>query len=169
MTMQVDLFGKLMQEPEVIRTLCMHNPYCTAMLYDKEETRWVRKGRVPGFRLGKYILYSSKGGILISTIYEWSGWHAHSMMATIGDDPIRDKNGCAIVMADLVNIRLMTKEDEAKGYVTFHGEKEFDGVVKVQWILEFRNRKRIEPFEWKWGKQGPGIFPEEFHHLIQVV
>ena len=52
-----DLFG---ENNEVIRTLGFYQPYCTAMLHGKVETRWIIEGRTPPMPLGKYLLYSTK-------------------------------------------------------------------------------------------------------------
>lgn len=133
------------------------------MLYGKLETRWVRKDKKPPFPLGKYLMYSTKSSCAPSTLYQWCGPEtALKIELLLSKEITRTFNGMAIAYGDLVNVRLMTKEDEDRAFVKFIGEQQVTDksgtYTRVQWILEFENVERIEqPYHFTEGKQGVGI------------
>lgn len=160
--MDTDLFGET--ESEVIRTLGFYQPFCSLMEFGKVETRWVRKGKKPPFPFGKYLFYSTIRMCENSELFEWCG---AELMLSIGRTVIltqeRLLNKAALSIGTLVTVRLMTKADEEKAFVKFIGErtviKKGVEVVECQWCLVFINVQIIEPFEWKFGKQGVGFVP----------
>lgn len=145
-----------------IRTLGFYQPFCSLMLYGKLETRWVRKGRKPPFATGEYLFYSTKKSAG-DKVFDWCTVANMEAMSILKDEPTRLLNGYAIATSTLKEYRLMKPEDEEKAFVKFIGErtvkdKHGNDVVQVQIILEFENVIRIEPFEFKEGKQGVGKF-----------
>lgn len=134
------------------------------MLHGKKETRWVRKGFKPPFPLGEYLFYSTKKKCDNSTLFQWCGPELIlSITETLSGDITRFMNGTAIGTGTLVNVRLMTKEDESTAFVKFIGEKvmlnkEGIEVTYMQWVLEFEIVTAIEPFPFAQGKQGIGKF-----------
>lgn len=153
-----------MQTLREVRTLGFYQPFCSLMLHGKKETRWVREGKKPPFPLGEYLFYSTKNPCANQTLFQWCGPEIMlSISETLSGDITRFMNGIALAVGELVNLRLMTKEDEAAAFVKFVGKrtvKDKDGndVVQVQWILEFQNITTINPFKFKEGKQGVGKF-----------
>lgn len=143
-----------------IRTLGFYQPFCSLMFHGKKETRWVRKGRKPPFPLGKYLFYSTKKKC--ESLQEWCGQDIMNVIrVTLDEDDTMYYNGYALGYGELVNIRPMTKEDEPLAFVLFQGEQwrtDKNGTkhIYVQWILEFENVERIEPYVFTEGKQGVG-------------
>ena len=160
----------------IIRTLGFYQPFGTLMLppYNKIETRWVREGKKPPFPAGKYLFYTTQKPCDSDTLLSWAG---KAIVDTISnlfcDEPTKLLFGYAIGIADLVNVRLLTPEDQDKAFVQFVGRKteviDEKEVVKVQWALVCENVQRIEPFEWKFGKQGVGLVPESEISKIRIV
>ncbi len=156
--------------PEEIRTLGFYQPFCSLMFHGKKETRWVRKGRKPPFPLGEYLLYSTKKPCDNSTLLKWCGPEIMlSITHELVGDVTRLLNGTAIGIANLTNVRLMTKEDEPLAFVKFIGEKtekdkKGNDVTKVQWILEFENAQLFIPFKFEYGKQGVGKYNFNSEH-----
>lgn len=165
-----ELFGNMIPtEVPVIRTLGFYQPFCSLMFHGKIETRIVMLGRKPPFPLGKYLFYSTKEP---STDEQLTRWCSFETLLSMGDALSEDEtfmlNGYALGTGELVNIRLMTEADEDKCFVAYKGvmdftDKEGRGYQAVQWCLEFKNVKRIEPFEFK-GKQGVGFLP----HSVEI-
>lgn len=157
-----------------IRTLGFYQPFCTLMLYGKIETRWVRKGRIPPFPKGKYLLYTTKKPAG-DKIYDWCSVPTIMSIDETCKHENKSLNGYALCIGELVEIYPMKKEDEPLAFVNFVGQKtEFYGkegkpIVKVQWCLRFENIERIEPFVFLYGKQGVGIFPEIEHYKIKIL
>lgn len=166
----MDLFGQ--QEKEIIRTLGFYQPYGTLMLLGKIETRWVRKGKRPPFPLGRYLFYTTKKRCDSFTIKEWSNKCFTAIQELTYNEPTNKLNGYAIAIGELKQVRPLDPND-AMSFVDFIGEKEEekDGetIVKVQWALVFENVKRIEPFEFKMGKQGVGILERSERLKIKTI
>jgi hypothetical protein len=156
----------------MIRTLGFYQPFCSLMLYGKLETRWIRVGKKPPFPLGKYLLYSTKKRCSPEDLFNWCGtkisFHIKSRLLTERTDVL---DGYALAIGDLIKVRPMVKEDEERAFVLFKGEiprvvpKGEKVFYYVQWILEFENVQRIEPFRFK-GKQGVGIYKGEYKIAI---
>lgn len=168
MKRQMDLFGS--EQIEVIRTLGFYEPFGSLMLHGKIETRWVREGRRPPFPLGKYLLYTTKNPVSSIDLFEWCGVEIRCLIQnTMLSTPYI--NGSALAIGELVDIRLLTPEDEERAFVKYVGRKTFiingKQVPKIQWALVFKNVKRIEPFKWEYGKQGTGFVPEKVIPLIK--
>lgn len=148
------------------RTLGFYQPFCTLMLHGKLETRWVRKGRKPPFPLSEYRLYSTQKRCSQADLFDWCGPEImENITTTISKDETRKLDGCGICDGTLFRVREMTKEDEAKAFVKFVGEKTVinkkgEHIVYTQWILEFENVVAITPYQFKEGKQGVGKLTE---------
>lgn len=151
----------------MVRTLGYYQPFCSLMAHGKDETRWVRKGKKPPFPLGTYLHYSTKLRCTNSQLFEWSGPELMlSITQTLEGDVTRFMNGYALSMGDLVELRPMVKEDEAKAFVKFVGERTYTDnkgimITKVQWILRFENVRAIQPIRFFQGKQGVGKLTDE--------
>lgn len=164
-----------MNTKEKIRTLGFYQPFGSLMFHGKIETRWIRKGKKPPFPLGKYVLYTTKKDCSLDQLIEWSGPETINRIDDIlYSDDHKDLNGVALGVADLVEVRLLTIEDEAKSFVKFVGEKTevLNGVevTKVQWALIFKNVKRLaSPVFWNYGKQGVGFLPEWYYNIINFI
>lgn len=153
-----DLFGNINEE---IRTLGFYQPFCSLMEHHKVETRWVKAGKKPPFILGKYLLYTTKepAGEKINT---WCGEEDLALIKKLFNDGSTLLNGYALLTGELYKVCPLTPEDLS--YIKYYGTKIFidqDGkeVLKMQWALHFKNVQRIQPFEWKFGKQGTGFVP----------
>jgi len=160
-----DLFGN----NEKIRTIGLYQPFCTAMLHGKVETRWIRKGKKPPFPLGQYVFYSTQKPCTEQNLNDWCGTgdiQEHLMNAVKFDASV-NANGYAIATGRLVNIAPMQIDQEFDCYVKFTGEKkrkDKNGVMQtyVQTCLYFVDVKPIAPIiKWKHGKQGVGFVPAE--------
>lgn len=172
------LFGDLVfveKKKEPIRTLGFYEPFGSLMLKGKIETRWVDVTRKPPFPLGKYVFYTTKKPCSNPQLFEWSGAELMATIINLLKDGTRHKNGYAIAVGELVELYPMAKVDEGKGFVLWAGLKLFvnpvtkKATMKKQWCLKFDNVKAIEPFEFKFGKQGVGILHESEHHKIKVL
>lgn len=154
-----------------IRTLGFYQPFGSLMLHGKIETRWVRKGKKPPFPLGKYIFYTTQKACDTFTLFQWCGAEIIlSITNTLQNDSTKDLKEVALGIGELIEVRPLTKEDEAMAFVKFLGEKtEFIDdveITKVQWALIFKNVQPFEPFEWKYGKQGVGFLPDELYGKV---
>lgn len=158
----MDLFGN--NANEVIRTIGFYQPFCTAMLHGKIETRWVRKGRKPSMPLGKYLMYSTKKRCSNADLFNWCGTIiTHQLYDVINNDDTKQYDGYALCTGTLVKVELLTPEHNPT-FIKFVGEKTetIDGeqITKIQWALIFENVTPIEPFVWLHGKQGVGFVPD---------
>lgn len=156
---------------ETIRTLGFFQPFGDLMLEGKTETRWVRENRKPPFPLGKYLFYSTKVPCSNVDLFQWCGPEImHDINNAISKNP-PPLNGYAIGIGELTEVKLLTA-DVQKTFVKFVGRKteiiKGKEVTKVQWGLHFKNVQRIEPFEWKFGKQGVGLVPESELGKIKI-
>lgn len=171
----MNLFGE--HKPEIIRTLGLYQPFASLMRppYYKKETRWVRKGKQPPFPKGRYLLYSTQKQCKREDLFEWCG---PALLLVIKDtlinEPTKDLNGYALAIADLKEPHPMRSSDEWRSFVKYRGEQErtdrFNRKwIYIQWCLPFVNVSRIEPFEFKFGKQGVGILPPSEHSKIKII
>lgn len=156
-----------------IRMLAMYQPFCSLMLHGKVETRIVRLGKKPPYPKGRYVLYTTKKKATAQEISDWCGGHQAKRIIEVleGDDTVTSR-GQALVVGDLVAVRIMTEVDEdvcfvqCKGIMDFVDKKgkEYQG---QQWCLVFNNIQKIaEPFEVS-GKQGVGFLPEEYYSKLK--
>lgn len=145
-----------------------YQPFCSLMFHGKIETRWVRKGKKPPFPLGRYFFYSTKKACENPTLFQWCGPDIMlSITQTLEGDITRFFNGSGLGFGDLVEVRLLTKEDEPKAFVKFKGErvvqdKNFEIKTYVQWALIFENLERVTPFTFDHGKQGVGFLKQPY-------
>jgi hypothetical protein len=172
--MYIDLFGKICDKEEVIRTLGFYQPFASLMLPpgNKIETRWVIKHRRPPFPLGKYLFYSTKKSCDHETLLEWCGSEAvvKNIHRILQENPTHyPLNGYAIGVGILDEVRLMNESDEEMAYVEWRGDRKVKGVTRVQWVLKFKGVKPINPFVWKHGSQGAGIMPKELIKKIELI
>lgn len=155
----MDLFGTDIKIK--IRTLGYYQPFGSLMLHGKVETRWVKIGKKPTFPVGEYVFYTTKIAVNGLRLMDWCGSEIiDTIVEQLRGEETTQLNGYAIAKGELVNIRHMVKEDEAKAFVKFKGIQYFDGVPKRQWCLEFKNVSKITPFKYDYGKQGVGILPQ---------
>lgn len=170
-----------------IRTLAFYQPFASLMLHGKKETRWVKKGKKPPFPKGIYLFYTTKNQCTPKLLQEWSGDEIYKVIIdTISNDPSLELNGYAIGIGELVDVRLMEKSDESKAFVIFKGERKVEKFIKVknqkklvivtqsQWLLTFKNIRRIHPFSFRYkgqslAKQGVGILPKKMHPNIIII
>ncbi len=169
-------------EKEIIRTIGFYQPYCSLMLHGKVETRWVRAGKKPPFPLGKYVGYSTKQPATEEQIISWCNEYlrlADHMINVLALDATKTLNGYAIWHGQLVKLeRANDTTDPNKTFVAGpHTEirivKDKEGKEKEveyhRWLLFFDDVKSIRPFEFKYGKQGVGIYPDSELDKIEVI
>lgn len=125
--------------------LSWKQPYAELMLHDKIETRsWSTKYR------GLVLICASKIPYNHDQVYNISGeTQSKRVYECIGKiDPIlylkQNRSGQAIAIAELVDCRPMTKDDEDKCFVEYR-----EGL----YCHVYKNVREIEPFDWK-GTQG---------------
>lgn len=167
-----DLFGNIFSENEIIRTLGFYQPFCSLMIHGKIETRWVTDGRKPPFPLGKYLLYSTKASCSNATLFQWCGPELMLHITnTLKEDNTQTIYESALAIGKLKSISPYKKAQEMEGFVLYKGLKYFDGITipKFQWGLHFENVQAIEPFKWKYGKQGVGFVPDSELSKIKLL
>lgn len=168
----MNIFG---QYDNVIRTIGFYQPFCSLMLHGKVETRWVRKGRFAAFPLGAYIGYGTKIGCSIEKLKNWCGDEIYGLVTeTLCDDNSQHIHGQALWIGNLIKIGTMYQWQEKECFVKHKGiiqRRNKKGEIHdyYQNCLYFENVQAIEPFEFKYGKQGVGIFPSEEKHLIKII
>lgn len=157
---------------EKIRTLGFYQPYGSLMLHGKVETRWVKTGKKPPFPLGKYLFYTTQKKATKEQLLEWSGnIITEKIKSTLQNEETVGYNQYAIGIGELFKVEPLTINDE--GFVLLQKEKVElkDGlrIHKTQWALHFENVQRIDPFLWKYGKQGVGFVPETEIIKIKII
>lgn len=167
-----------MSEENKIRTLGFYQPFGSLMLHGKIETRWIQDGKKPPFPTGKYLFYTTKTPCGNVDLFDWCGVRLlNSINETLKDEPTRNLNGYAIALGDLDETYWMRGQDEGQSFVKFvhrktvarKKEAETLAVKYLQWCLLFKNIQRIDPFEWKFGKQGVGFVPESEIDKIKII
>lgn len=148
---------------ERIRTLGLYQPFGTLMHHGKIETRWVKKGKKPPFPLGLYLIYSTKKMYEAPELYEISGRKGVEWMnEVLRNDNTIDKCGYALSIGELYQVSKMTRDIELECFVQYRESETHD-----LHALRFKNVKRLEPYQWKYGKQGIGFVPkEEYKNII---
>lgn len=159
---------------EKIRTLGFYQPFGSLMLHGKIETRWVKDGKKPPFPLGKYLFYTTQKPCDPQNLESWCGGEMiHWIWKVLEHEPTKDLDGYAIATGNLVEVKLLTLDDE-NTFVKFVGSKidTSSKIIydkKVQWGLHFKDVKRIAPFKWKFGKQGVGFVPDSELRKIKPI
>lgn len=118
-----------------MRSLSWKQPFATAMLYGKIETRtWDTKYR------GKVLICSSKKPYRYDDLEEISGYRLFSnMMSKIKHDLAFDLDGYAIAIGDLVDSRPMELQDQERAYVLYspnlycHIYENVQGIIPIPW------------------------------------
>lgn len=156
----MDLFGDTDQQ---FRALGWWQPFGSLMLppYLKIETREINGNRKPGFPLGKYLIYTTKKRTPEHLLLDWCGEEIYSdIIDKLRDEETAKLDGYAIGIGHLTEIRRMRIEDERRCFVKYKPNK---------YCLIFADIKRIQPFKWNHGKQGPGFVPEAELSNIRLI
>ena len=145
---------------EVIRALWWKQPYASAMLVGKIETRtWPTKVR------GKVLICASAKSYSNEMVNQISGifkmFLLSDLIRKLLPSSVLDVfiTGHAIAIGDLVDCRPMTKDDEEKCFVQYR-----EGL----WCHVYENVQAIKPFPLK-GCQGWRILSEEQKGLIELL
>lgn len=130
-----DLFGE-----EPMLALSWKQPFGTAMLYEKDETRtWNTKYR------GLVLICTSKAAYDEKTAIQICGEIQFiRLLKTVSNNTTLNLGGYAIAVGRLVNTKKMTPKDEDKTFVKYN-EKLYCHI--------YEDVRPIKPFEWK-GCQG---------------
>lgn len=169
-----NIFGE-----EEILALSLKQPYADLMLHGKMETRtWSTTYR------GLVLICASLQPYGFSSLMSISGETQMERIMKILPEPKGNfylddfqkyfQKGVAIAVGNLVDVRLMTKEDEDKCFVKYYApwieEREtLNGIKKVEkklWCHIYEDVKAIKPFPWK-GSQGWTRVTEE--HKSKIV
>ena len=132
----MDLFGN-----KPFRALSWKQPFATAMLAGKQETRvWDTS------YLGSVLICSSKAPYDEAAVRNISGddLFVKLCLAIQNHDSLVDMNGFAIAVGELVGSRPMRKGDEDSTFVLYRPEL---------FVHQYTNVRPIKPFSWK-GSQG---------------
>lgn len=126
-----------------MRALSWKEPYASLMLYGKIETRrWKTNYR------GPVLICSSKKPYSLYAVKNISGEHQYErILQMLGPEDMTEKNyncGNAIAIAELVDCRPMTPEDENTCFVKYQ-----PGL----WCHIYKNIRAIKRFPFK-GKRG---------------
>lgn len=158
-----------------IRTLGFWQPYGSLMLNGKIETRIIEQGKKPPFPLGEYIFYTTQKSTPNPILFDWCGAEIMSSIIDANrNEPTANLHGYAIAKGELTSIRPMTKSDEVRCFIRYFGviektDKQGKKRYYHQQCLIFEDVKRIEPFEFKFGKQGIGIANDEVVMKIKPI
>lgn len=169
----MNLFGEINEESK-FRTLGFYEPFGSLMLCDKIETRWVRKNKKPPFPIGKYLFYTTQKDCNNMTLFNWCGAEIMlSISEALGTNKKPTLLGYAIAIGELVEVSVLKPTDK-NTFVKFIGKevrKDKNGKehTYIQWGLHFKNVKKIEPFEWNFGKQGVGFVPYSELEKIKII
>lgn len=131
---------------DVIRTICLYQPFASLMLHGKIETRmWKHDFKVRG----KFLIYSSVKPYKERDVFELCGVRmAQDIYLQLFSEPTKDLNGYAIALGTLKEYRDMKPEDESKCYVPYAPGRK---------CLVFEDVKRIKPFVLSKVFRGQGI------------
>jgi hypothetical protein len=131
----VDLFGNM-----PFRALSWKQPFATAMLAGKQETRvWNTKYR------GLVLICSSQAAYDEASVRSISGDELFvKLCLAIQEQDSLDMNGFAIAVGELVGSRPMRKGDEDSTFVLYRPEL---------FVHQYTNVRPIKPFPWT-GSQG---------------
>lgn len=168
-----DLFGQE-EKKEPIRTLGLYQPFATLMLYGKIETRFISGNKKPGFKPGKYLLYSCQKAYDFFDALNMMGDEAdlaeehfekeyQRLFSTIDAKTKGFLQGYAICLADLTKIIDPITPDIKNTFVEYVAP-----CSRRRVGLVFENVQRLKPFEFK-GKQGPGFLDEKYLSQIELI
>lgn len=145
---------ELFKQNEVIRALCLHQPYAELMLHGKIETR-MRKTNVRG----KVLICATRTLYRPEEIVQLAGGTIALSIAEILEKNSSEAIpiGCALGIADLVGCRPMEPADATEAFIRWHWRR-------YCWIFE--NVQPIQPFYYK-GHQGWRIIPPEVRAQIK--
>lgn len=131
-----------------MRALSWKQPFATAMLYGKIETRtWDTKYR------GKVLICTSKSSYDPWDLAEICGERLHSnMIQKVKHDFALDLYGYAIGVGELVDSRPMELLDQEKAFVLYDPNL---------YCHIYENVQTIKPIQWK-GTQGWKTLDDEF-------
>lgn len=135
-SMQPDLFGQPLVSKH-IRLLTWRPPFAALMLppHNKIETR----ERYTSFR-GSVLIHNGLKPFLDAELFDLCGPEIMAdIIERMKDDPLNVKMGHVIAIGDLVDCRVMKKNDEKSCFVEYKKE-----TIKYCWIFE--NVKKVEPF-----------------------
>lgn len=143
---------------EKVMALWWKQPYATAMLHNKVETRtWNTNVR------GKVLICSTVIPYKMNQAMGISGIHYEDLIDELRKDPIETTtigyNGFAIAIGDLVDCRPMMPEDAKNAFVEYNSDL---------YCHFYENVRAIKPFEMK-GCQGWRILTEEQKKLIEYI
>lgn len=154
--------------PFTVRSLCLNNPFAALMLNGKIETR----SRPTNVR-GTTLIYSAKKPYQDYEVRFITGANQNlfnSIQCRLEANTYRDKDGCAIAIAELVGCRPMEKKDEDKCFVEYREGLYcwiFDHVYAVDpipYALENEQGKTTSL-----GKQGWSFVPPKFLSKIKLL
>lgn len=163
---QQSIFGddSTLEQP-VIRTLGLWQPFASMILHGKTETRKVRKGMKPPFPHGIYLIYSTQKVTPPTDLTHWCTAEQQDLIfQTLRDEPTAELRGYALAIMEVKGLAKMTRHDEHHAYIKHVEWPEHD-----VWMFAQENVQRIEPFEFKFGKQGVGILPESERQKIVIL
>jgi hypothetical protein len=150
-----------------MKALVWNNPYGSLMLNGKKETR-TRETKVRG----EVLICTAKKSYPKSTVWNISGAEQVLRMIRMYDithDGVRWRstveetvslNGYAIGVGTLVASYPMCREQENDCFVEYR---------RGLYVWEFENVRRIQPFPWKFGKQGWREVPESELWKIEYI
>lgn len=154
---------------EKFRSLGWWQPFGSLMLppHLKKETRVPsinnmtgRERRLP-FPLGKYLIYTTLQKTPNHLLLDWCGAEIYAdIIERMKTEPTANLLGYAIGIGWLRDIRDMRPEDEKECFIKWKPNKD---------VLVFEDVTRIEPFVWKFGKQGVGFVPESELPKIKII
>lgn len=151
-----DYFHKVINPAERVMALSWKQPFATAMLFDKIETRtWPVKYR------GWVLICTSKAAYDQETVKRITGEELFIKMcvAMNKDSGTLDLDGYAIAIGRLVDCRKMRLCDEEKSFVKFRNDLYCHVYASVY---------QIKPFSWK-GSQGFRELNQDQIKQIQII
>lgn len=163
----MDLFGNIGDGK--FRALGWWQPFGSLMLspHLKKETRVpsidkkTGKERKLPMPLGKYLLYTTLQQTPKHLLFNWCGEEIYNdIIERMKNEPTANLLGYAIGIGYLTEIRDMRADEERECFIKWKADKD---------VLIYQEVKRIEPFEWKFGKQGVGFVPDSELHKIKII
>jgi hypothetical protein len=138
-----------------LRALTWHQPFASAMLHDKIETRR-RKTNVRG----QVLICASQKEYTDEQLDNISGHHqTMRIIQTLSPLKIETTLGQAIAIGNLVDCRPMQPDDEDACFVKYHPDL---------WCWIFKDVRPIKHMPWK-GSQGWRIVPQEIINKIEFM
>ena len=146
----MDLFGN-----NEIRALSWKEPFATLMLHGKIETRkWATTYR------GLVLICASKKSYTEMELIEMSGQvGAQKILVMFNEKGIKEQNGCAIAVGELVDCQPMKWRDRMKCFVEYNPDL---------YCHIYKNVRAIKPIPIK-GQQGWKKLNQEFINNVQFI